>query len=535
VHTSPVVLLAPCPLHRLLVGERRGTTTMQAVAPPFSNDGSQLRSVTSVATPATAATLAGGASASGTTSRASTDATNGASAAGHVSSAGAAHVVPRPAPLFMFSARRGRSALVEVAPLRGVTIAKLQATETKFYMLDTDGGVHCVSDVGGRVVKLPFRSRVLDIACGPAHVVVVVAGDDGRHLVYGFGSNHQGQLGMSDVFTQPTPRPVPGMQNKGIVRVFAGPAHTALVNSSHGMYVLGGKNSPHEQRRAEHVVLAGSDIEQVGLGNDHIVVLTSAGGVWFRGQHRDANLMAVCGCLFVGCEDAVAVVMAVAVATQRGCGSSQQPETAVVLLQVAVGRLGLWVLCRCPHCCFGVCVPLCVPWMWLQGLEYDAFTHVFDALWGSSCCQVAAVRGSTFAITSSGELYGWGVLPRALVQGAMRGSTSRLHHTFLTPCSRALCVCVCVCVCVCCWVREGTDKMAMVTSRARAGRKVKAGYVAVEKPRRLAAFDSWQAVGSAWGRPGKVVDKASHPALSSAYGLSRSLRLTPLGALPVRF
>ena len=192
-----------------------------------------------------------------------------------------------PAQLYMYSCTPGGgSKVVCVTPLASRSISKLVASEDKFYALDSEGKLHCIADAMRPVVTLPFRQRVADVACGPAHVIVITE-TNARRTVLGFGNNRQGQLGFSDTRSQATPRPIPYI-GKGVPhRVFAGAVHTACLITNGPLLLYGGKASPHEQKQPVRINMDQSvELCQVALGEDHVAAITSTGALLLRGHHH---------------------------------------------------------------------------------------------------------------------------------------------------------------------------------------------------------------------------------------------------------
>ena len=75
-----------------------------------------------------------------------------------------------------------------------------------------------------KMIEAFYGKRVVDIAVGSIHCLAVT--EEGE--VYSWGRNDQGQLGDTTTSTtRPEPILVPGLENKGLMRVAAGPAQVS--------------------------------------------------------------------------------------------------------------------------------------------------------------------------------------------------------------------------------------------------------------------------------------------------------------------
>ena len=172
-----------------------------------------------------------------------------------------------------------------------------------------------------KFLPAPAQSKVVDVACGIDHVVVVV--DDG--VVYGWGNGRKGQLSQPEGIVR-TPRRFTDVGFK-VVRAVCGRELTYLVgNQSGGQHKVLGSNKWEVQSQApasvpnwkaigaswgsifvlnesgkikswgrnDHGQLAPHDlppIEMFAVGSEHVVALTKKGKVitWGWGEHGNCG------------------------------------------------------------------------------------------------------------------------------------------------------------------------------------------------------------------------------------------------------
>lgn len=75
--------------------------------------------------------------------------------------------------------------------------------------------------------------EILFISCGGGHTIINTT--DG---LYGWGSNHHGQLGLGDIIDQKLPTRLEFFDDLEIIFVYCGAAHT-IIHTTDGVYVLG--------------------------------------------------------------------------------------------------------------------------------------------------------------------------------------------------------------------------------------------------------------------------------------------------------
>eukprot|EP00941_MAST-03F_sp_MAST-3F-sp1_P002121 g2121.t1 len=148
---------------------------------------------------------------------------------------------------------------------------------------------NCVNPETKALKMLPQRilskKRVLDIACGAQHTVLLV--EDRRHpTAMLFGDNTFGQLGFDDVVKQRTPRVLHRLR-KHATRVFAGPRHSGVKTVLGGLVMWGGL-----ERRLDTPELTlydsdswgGNVLRSAAFGDNHFVVCNGGGGVYVWGS-----------------------------------------------------------------------------------------------------------------------------------------------------------------------------------------------------------------------------------------------------------
>ena len=182
--------------------------------------------------------------------------------------------------------------------LRNKSVVQVSAGLSHTACLSADGllftwGGNCAGQLGvgddeNRIVPTLVPAlkgtQVVQVAAGTTHTLCVTA----NGLVLAFGFNGRGQLGVGDTAQRPTPIPVSGeLKNKAVLQVAAGSDHSACVTAD-GSVFSWGKNSNCQlgigdtQDRAVPTVVAGGELQgklavQVAAGESHTVCLTVEG------------------------------------------------------------------------------------------------------------------------------------------------------------------------------------------------------------------------------------------------------------------
>jgi len=129
-----------------------------------------------------------------------------------------------------------------------------------------------------RPVPIPFNEKVVQVACGQSHILILTANAD----VYTLGSGSYGQLGQGVKGDLNTPRLV--LTGKNIAQVSAGRYHSSALTSFGTVYTWGcGESGQTGHASCDENVLfprvlepnLGAVVGQIACGEHHTAVLTS--------------------------------------------------------------------------------------------------------------------------------------------------------------------------------------------------------------------------------------------------------------------
>ncbi|KAK7862054.1 hypothetical protein R5R35_011478 [Gryllus longicercus] len=149
--------------------------------------------------------------------------------------------------------------------------------------------------------KLPERVAALEgysvgqVACGLNHTVCVSS--DGS-TVWSFGDGDYGKLGLGNTTTQRTPQKVELLCGLGIKRVCCGTQFTVFLTHNGRLFTCGMDRliGQPESRARGHTkpqqvpALSSCFVEEVAVGAEHALALTSSGDVWGWGNNCDGQL-----------------------------------------------------------------------------------------------------------------------------------------------------------------------------------------------------------------------------------------------------
>jgi alpha-tubulin suppressor-like RCC1 family protein len=245
------------------------------------------------------------------------------------------------------------------------------------------------------------------VAAGGEHTVVV--GEDG--IVFSFGGNHTGGLGISNNDTKLVPTRVAGLPpSSGPVRqVTAGFHHTGMVTEAgdllmcgdgwNGQLGLGDKEDRTTPTLVERAEFKGEAVLMVACGFAHTAVATEGGGVYTFGDGKQ-------GQLGHGDEEDQLAPRRVPEAEFRPNGSAEGPDERIVM--VAAGCRHTVALSEAGHV-----------FTWGLGEDGQLGHGDGDDQWapqqveagrfgGEKVVFVAAGGNHTAAVTAGGQLYTWG-------------------------------------------------------------------------------------------------------------------------------
>lgn len=149
--------------------------------------------------------------------------------------------------------------------------------------------------------KLPERVTALEghsvgqVACGLNHTVCVSS--DGN-LVWAFGDGDYGKLGLGNTATKSTPQKVDLLCGVGVKRVCCGTQFTVFLTQDGHVFTCGMDRliGQPDSRARGHTkpqqvpALNGHFVEEITVGAEHALALTSTGDVWGWGNNGDGQL-----------------------------------------------------------------------------------------------------------------------------------------------------------------------------------------------------------------------------------------------------
>ncbi|XP_049838129.1 LOW QUALITY PROTEIN: probable E3 ubiquitin-protein ligase HERC1 [Schistocerca gregaria] len=144
-------------------------------------------------------------------------------------------------------------------------------------------------------VPIPDGQLVGQVACGLNHTVCV--SKDGN-TVWSFGDGDYGKLGLGSTATKSTPQKVKNLSNMSVKRVCCGTQFTVFLTDEGSLYTCGMERyiaQPESHIRGHCqpqrvLALQNHSVEDVAVGAEHVLALTSDGGVWGWGNNSDGQL-----------------------------------------------------------------------------------------------------------------------------------------------------------------------------------------------------------------------------------------------------
>ncbi|XP_030832727.1 probable E3 ubiquitin-protein ligase HERC1 isoform X3 [Strongylocentrotus purpuratus] len=133
------------------------------------------------------------------------------------------------------------------------------------------------------------------VSCGMNHTLCVSA--DGT-IVWAFGDGDYGKLGLGNSTAKSYPQRIESLCNIGIKKVCCGTQYSVALTKDGRVFTFGqdrltglSENRARLANRPQQVLaLAGFFVEDIAVGSEHTVALTSTGDVWGWGSNSDGQL-----------------------------------------------------------------------------------------------------------------------------------------------------------------------------------------------------------------------------------------------------
>ncbi|XP_020630073.1 probable E3 ubiquitin-protein ligase HERC1 isoform X4 [Orbicella faveolata] len=149
--------------------------------------------------------------------------------------------------------------------------------------------------------KLPERVMALDkkevgqVACGLNHTLALSV--DGN-TVWAFGDGDYGKLGLENSTAKPSPIPIETFAGVGVKKVCCGTQFSVVLTRDGRLFTFGQERltgQPEGRLRSQSKplqvpTLATHFIEDVAVGAEHVLVMTSSGEVWGWGNNSEGQL-----------------------------------------------------------------------------------------------------------------------------------------------------------------------------------------------------------------------------------------------------
>ncbi|KDO31314.1 hypothetical protein SPRG_03930 [Saprolegnia parasitica CBS 223.65] len=151
-----------------------------------------------------------------------------------------------------------------------------------------------------RVLRLPSRSKIVQVACGLKHCALLL--DEGTVLTWGYGKSGALGHGTTDAprrEDEASPRPVQSLSKTHIFHIACGEMHTAVISSAGDLYTAGwGENGRLGRLEAkdalsstfERVELKQRKCTYVACGGAHTMLLTDTRDVLAFGANHYGQL-----------------------------------------------------------------------------------------------------------------------------------------------------------------------------------------------------------------------------------------------------
>uniref|UniRef100_T1JES7 HECT-type E3 ubiquitin transferase n=1 Tax=Strigamia maritima TaxID=126957 RepID=T1JES7_STRMM len=149
--------------------------------------------------------------------------------------------------------------------------------------------------------KIPERVTALEgysigfVACGLNHTVCVST--DGN-IVWSFGDGDYGKLGLGNLTSKSTPQKIESLTGLNVKKVCCGTQFTVVLTRDGRVFTFGLDRliGQPESRAKNHnkpqqvPILSPFCLEDIAVGSEHTIVLTTSGDVWAWGNNGDGQL-----------------------------------------------------------------------------------------------------------------------------------------------------------------------------------------------------------------------------------------------------
>jgi alpha-tubulin suppressor-like RCC1 family protein len=142
------------------------------------------------------------------------------------------------------------------------------------------------------IPTLPIKSRIENIVHGTEHSFITLRTESS--LVYSFGNNIFGQLGVGDLLNRQRPELISGIWN--VKHISAGSSHSLLCNSNGTLYSFGSNENGElglldtlYRMKPTQVDMKSIRIVMTAAGNRHSLILDDNWNVYSFGMNRVRN------------------------------------------------------------------------------------------------------------------------------------------------------------------------------------------------------------------------------------------------------
>eukprot|EP00741_Cyanophora_paradoxa_P000378 tig00000404_g369.t1 len=141
--------------------------------------------------------------------------------------------------------------------------------------------------------------KVLDISCGFEHSAALARRATGT-VVYAWGDNSRGQLGIGSRSLQRLPAEMVGLEGVSVAYVKCGTLCTGLLSDDGSLFMTGsgssfvlGTGTSHDELRPVRVAVGGpgeAPVRYLSFGLEHAMAVDEKGGLWVWGENEHGQL-----------------------------------------------------------------------------------------------------------------------------------------------------------------------------------------------------------------------------------------------------
>ena len=136
-----------------------------------------------------------------------------------------------------------------------------------------------------KLVESLSTHDITDVGVGDHHTIALTA----KGLLYTWGCGSFGQTGLNTFDDCLTPRMVPNFVDQQVSKIFAGTKHSFVISNDDKLFYFGmGQNSPKLVTTPSGVQ---GKISCVSTSNEHILLLSKFGGVYYSSFRREEKLI----------------------------------------------------------------------------------------------------------------------------------------------------------------------------------------------------------------------------------------------------